>query len=200
MEHMDFLLDKFVQVFPMFQPSASEIEKREDRRAACGGGPRPPPEDVTVRIVFEEFSVTLWAWSSRGGLIVLQGATAVDFDFLGLERVIPRLRRHSSESAEDDLCRRLLLLGAKWWDSSSRYGFFRLLDELPSALADLEDEREPWLTLRERRWVTVGWPSDPRGGLWVAEFDTSLPGIEEEDNLVPDNATSVLLARDMDER
>lgn len=197
---MDFLRDTFVQVFPQYQTSAAAIQKREKRRRQIGGGPRPPPDDVTLRIAFEETSLSLVAWPSRGGFIVLQRATAVDFDFLGFDRLNPPLRRHSSQSAEDDLCRRLLLLGAKWWDSLARYRFFRLLDILPSALTDKEEDREPWLTLRERRWVTVGWPSDPRGGLWVAEFDTSLPGIEEEDNLVPDNATSVLLARDMDER
>lgn len=93
-----------------------------------------------------------------------------------------------------------MLLGAKWWDSRSRYGFFRRLDVDAGAVADLGEDREPWLTLRERRWVAVGWPSGARGGLWVAEFDTNLPEIEEEDHLLPGDATCVLLARDMDER
>lgn len=184
----------------MDRSPAPAIQNREPRRARIGAPPGPPPIDATLRTVFEETSVSLWGWPSRGGLIVLQCATAVDFDFLGLERKKPPLRRHSSPSAEDDFCRRLLLLGAKWFDSRARYGFFRRLDVDPDAVAALEEDREPWLTRRERRWVAVGWPTAPPGALWVAEFDTNLPGIEEEDNLLPGDATCVLLARDMDER
>lgn len=121
---MDILRDTFSRVFPMYRSPAPAIPTREPRRAHIGAPPGPPPIDVTLRTVFEESSVSLWAWPSRGGLIVLQCATAVDFDFLGLDRGMPPLQRHSSPSAEDDFCRRLLLLGAKWWDSQ---GALRLL-------------------------------------------------------------------------
>jgi hypothetical protein len=53
--------------------------------------------------------------------------------------------------------------------------------------------------MREKRWVKVGWPST--GGLWVSEFDTVWGGVDEEENLPPDEGLArVTLARTMDER
>jgi hypothetical protein len=65
----------------------------------------------------------------------------------------------------------------------------------------LENSEAPEPTTMERRWVSVGWPSEPdqRGGLWVAEFDTTMYGIQEEHSLVPSAAVKVTLARTMDE-
>jgi hypothetical protein len=59
---------------------------------------------------------------------------------------------------------------------------------------------EPPPTMREKRFVKVGWPST--GGLWVAEFDTTFAGVDEEDNLLPDDlgAARLQMARTMDER
>lgn len=202
--NMNQLRDALAQLFPIYQsqnpPQAPAISNCKSFRARIGAPPGSPRTDPTRRIVFDESTVSLRAWPSRGGLIVLECATSVDFDFLGLDPLKPVLRRSSSQSAEDDFCKQLLLLGAKWWDSESRYGFIRRLDLDPNAVMDLEEDREPWPTLRERRWVKVGWPSHPQGALWVAEFDTNLPGIEEEDNLLPVDAALVILARNMDER
>lgn len=68
---------------------------------------------------------------------------------------------------------------------------------------------EPPPTMREKRWVKVGWPStaassheEQRAGLWVSEFDTTFSGVDEEENLLPNDegAGRLTLARTMDER
>ncbi|OIW30176.1 hypothetical protein CONLIGDRAFT_714572 [Coniochaeta ligniaria NRRL 30616] len=157
---------------------------------------RFPP---TLRVNFVEDAVDVWGWPSRGGVVVLRRATAVDFDFLGLDPVDPPPLRDRDQDAEDALCRRLLLLGAKWFDSDERRGF----------VADLEDDddygEQPPPTLMERRWVAVAYPDGRRGpegggGVWVAEFDTVMRGLLEEDNPVPENAPQVQLARNMAEK
>jgi len=64
----------------------------------------------------------------------------------------------------------------------------------------MDSEHPP--TMREKRWLKVGWPST--GGLWVSEFDTTWGGVDDEDNLyyeVVEKQPSLLrLARTMDER
>jgi hypothetical protein len=59
---------------------------------------------------------------------------------------------------------------------------------------------EPPPTMREKRFVKVGWPST--GGLWVTEFDTTFAGVDEEDNLLPydQGAARLRMAQTMDER
>lgn len=59
---------------------------------------------------------------------------------------------------------------------------------------------EPSPTMREKRFIRVGWPST--GGLWVAEFDTVFGGVDEEDNLLGEGqeTSRLQLARTMDER
>lgn len=54
--------------------------------------------------------------------------------------------------------------------------------------------------MREKRLIKVGWPST--GGVWIAEFDTTWAGVDEEDNLVPEGEElgQLRMARTMDER
>jgi hypothetical protein len=75
------------------------------------------------RVVFLCNTVSVWAWPSRGGLIVLECVTPVDLDFLGLDLIRLRLERDPDQDAEDRLCQQLLRLGAKWFDSPERYQF-----------------------------------------------------------------------------
>jgi hypothetical protein len=111
----------------------------------------------------------------------------------------PQELRFKSQEAEDEFCKRLLHLGAKWWDSRDRYGFIcSVLDLLPMAFDALENDREPWPTMYERRWISVAWPST--GGLWVGEFDTTMFEPVEDDNIVPFERARLLLARTMDEK
>ncbi|KAB5533641.1 hypothetical protein GE09DRAFT_1144627 [Coniochaeta sp. 2T2.1] len=164
---------------------------------------RFPP---TRRVNFVDDAVEVWGWPSRGGVVVLRRVTAVDFDFLGLDPVDPPRLRDRDQDAEDALCRRLLLLGAKWFDSDERRGFVAgLEDGDDSDVEGLMEGEQPAPTLMERRWVAVAYPDGRRGpegggGLWVAEFDTVMVWLLEEDNLVPAEAPQVQLARNMAEK
>lgn len=167
-------------------------------RSNCG---QTCPYDSTVRALFTDNNASIYAWPSRGGVIILDDAEAIDFEFLGLNPLDPPEKRLEDQSAEDPFCQRLLLLGAKWWDSEARYS---VVEHLKAGIARADGafivEREPPPTMREKRFVKVGWPST--GGFWVAEFDTTFAGVNEEDNLLPDDegAARLRMARTMDER
>ena len=157
-------------------------------------------------------------------MIILEEATHVDFDFLGLSTSDPPLKRdrgrHEPDDNKDDtdaamvkedvFCQRLLLLGAKWWDSEARHRFVARVGagEGP-AVKDVEEGRVEEATLRERRWIKVAWEgataaapgaAGGSGGFWVLDYDTNMLGILEEENLVPEDAGKVGLARSMEER
>ena len=156
---------------------------------------------------------TIYAHPSRGGVIVLSPAYVPDFYFLGLDPLNPPLQNFlvtvrpieaktpitSGPEAEDDFARRLLLLGAKWYDSEARFNILTEMESLAFGIAEEnqqkpEDEirvdsswrmsEQPPPTRREKRRISVGWPSEG-GGVWVAEYDTSWFGVDEDDNLEP---------------
>ena len=60
-----------------------------------------------------QFSVTFYAWPSRGGLVIKNDANAVDLMFLGMDRLNPRLNRDDDQEAEDAFARKLLIIGGK---------------------------------------------------------------------------------------
>jgi hypothetical protein len=74
------------------------------------------PKHTTRTTIFTDY-ITLLGYPSRGGLIVLERADAVDFNFLNLSRLSPPLTRATDPKTEDEFCQRLLLPGAKWFDS-----------------------------------------------------------------------------------
>jgi hypothetical protein len=197
------LLDAGMQnITQLFEPNTLNRIFQPDRRLRTGpicATPRPPLP--MRRFVYLSDSVSLWAWPSRGGLIVLERVTIVDIGFLGIDPVNPRLNRDPDQDAEDQFCQQLLLLGAKWFDSLQRYEFVAGIadDDEQCALA-LEAGAVEQLSPMERRWFCVGIPSDGGGGIWVADFDTTLSYFQDKHNLVPEDATKVLLARTMDER
>lgn len=121
--------------------------------------------------------------------------------FRGLSPLDPPVKRLDNQAAEDAFCQRLLLLGAKWWDSEARY---LAVVQLKVYVGRADDaprmDVEPQPTMREKRFVKVGWPST--GGLWVAEFDTTFAGVDEEGNLLPEDegAARLRMAWTMDER
>lgn len=162
--------------------------------------PRPRPRGPPERVVFLEDSVSVWAWPSRGGLIVLERATSLDFDYLGLSTVNPPLTRDEDKDAEDDLCQRLLQLGAKWFDSRERYGFVANVatGEEPEIEA-IENGEQPAPTAMERQWVSVAVKPDGTG-FWIAEYEVAMRGYQDKHNLVPRGATRVALARTMEEK
>ena len=95
-----------------------------------------------------------------------------------------------------------LLLGAKWWDSEERYSIVAQLELGGGPLVDgvFRVDEAPMSTMREKRFLKVGWPST--GGVWVAEFDTMFAGVDKEDNVFPDDngAAWLRMARTIEER
>lgn len=172
---------------------------------ACG---HLVPYDPTVRATFSDEKGDIYAWPSRGGVIILDNAQALDFEFVGLDPLDPPAHREHDQGAEDEFCQRLLLLGAKWWDSEERYFFVAGLEQIANGYTSaryghrdgsFRNVSRPSPTMREKRCIRVGWHS--AGGLWVSEFDTTWAGVDEEDNLPPDEGLArVNLARTMDER
>jgi len=158
------------------------------------------PYDSTIRTSFGEHEVSIYAWPSKGGVIILNKADAIDFEFLGLNPLDPPIERLPDQNAEDEFCQRLLLLGAKWWDSEARYSIIVAIEEGHTRAGDgsFRVADQPRATMREKRFVKVGWPST--GGLWVAEYDTALTSVDEEDNELTQATSWLQMARTMDER
>lgn len=171
-------------------------------------GPFPQPalsrlghDPAGRRIVFNDGTITIWGWPSRGGVIALERATALDFEFLGLDAVDLAMSRDADQDTEDALCQRLLLLGAKWLDSSRRRAFVAGVaedDDRDISALDAGEEEPP--NRMERRWVSVAFEPESKGGFWVADFDTAMRGMQEKHNLVPEGAARVQLARTMSEK
>jgi hypothetical protein len=166
----------------------------------CGPG---NPYDSSIRTMFTDTEAHIYAWPSKGGVIILNSADAVDFDFLSLDPLDPPSQRLSDQTAEDAFCQRLLLLGAKWWDSEARYDIVSAIEDeaqgIPRTL-DFKIGEEPPPTMREKRLTRVAWPST--GGVWVADFDTTWAGVDDPENLLPYDAETgqLKMARTMDER
>ncbi|KAL3424562.1 hypothetical protein PVAG01_03843 [Phlyctema vagabunda] len=79
------------------------------------------PFDSNAPSCFDDTQASIYAWPSRGGVIILNRADAMDFEFLGLDPLDTPLERLKDQNAEDVLSQRLLLLGEKWWDSEAQY-------------------------------------------------------------------------------
>jgi hypothetical protein len=195
--HSDFL------GLPAYIHSKLHPSNPNARRAiVCGPTPPPPPPPLPrnrttpPRIEYTRHTLHIHAYPSKGGLITLSPATFLDLDFLGLDPLNPPRKRLANQDAEDAFCRRLLLLGAKWWDSAERCRFVTALQEEEGwgdAAAEVEVGAQPGPTARERCWISVAWPAS--GGIWVSEFEAGTQG-----EGVPEDVVLVRLARSMDER
>lgn len=188
----------------LFNPNALLDPMDPRRPPVCRGGPRCP-YDPSVRTVFTDIDAIIFAWPSRGGVIILDAAEAIDLEFLGFNPLEPPLNRLDDQAAEDQFCQLLLLLGAKWWDSEARFSLVSAMEagtagnfRVDNALY-IDDQPPP--TMREKRLIKAGWPSTG-GGVWIAEFDTTWAGVDEEDSLLPDDEEigRLKMARTMDER
>lgn len=195
--------DTILDYFPHIPDSAvrrgrNYISPPPRTQTCCG---EKCPYDSTVRAKFVDNDASIYSWPSRGGVIVLDNAEAIDFEFLGLNPLDPPVERLNNQAAEDALCQRLLLLGAKWWDSEARYLAVAQLGVYGARVESVSRmDAEPQPTIREKSFVKVGWPST--GGLWVTKFDTTFAGVDEEDNLLPEHegVARLRMARTMDER
>ncbi len=195
----NYIPNAFSRFFPN-QVAGSAARPSPPKEYHCGPG---YPYNPSVRTGFTDTEAHIYAWPSKGGVIILNSANAIDFEFLGLDPLDPPSQRLSSQAAEDAFCQRLLLLGAKWWDSEARYDIVSAIEDEAQGITrslDFNSEEEPPPTMREKRLIKVAWPS--AGGVWVAEFDTTWAGVDEEDHLLPDDADvgRLTLARTMDER
>ena len=180
------LMDTRSRFFSQITNPSAHSDQMASPRATYACGPTYPYYS-SVRTDFSDIEARIYAWPSRGGVIVLNTAEAIDFEFLGLNPLEPPLQRLENQAAEDAFCQRLLLFGAKWWDSEARYSIISTLEAGAAAKSRVDrafdvDEQPPPI-IREKHLIKVGWPST--GGLWVAEFDTTWAGVDEEDNLVP---------------
>ncbi|GIZ48741.1 hypothetical protein CKM354_001179100 [Cercospora kikuchii] len=166
---------------------------------ACGP---TSPYQPWIRTSIGDGFIGIRGWPSRGGMIALDDATAVDFEFLDMNPLDPPLRRDTNQTSEDEFCQQLLLLGAKWYDSEERYQHVGQVQfAVENVLGKHENgEGSTPPTARESRWICVGWPST--GGLWVAEFDMTWAFDFDEEDLPPSELAlaRVRLARTMDER
>ena len=184
----------------MTSPAPSEISDNPRKGLGVLTNTYDASRDFTRRCCFATPDITIYGWPSKGGVIILDNATAPDFEYLGLDRLHPVMKRYEKPDDEDAFCEQILLLGAKWWSSYARYSLLKgaELHEEDSILL-LEEGEEPEPELKERLWVRVAWPSS--GGLVVSEFDTTLYGYDpDSDNFVPDDENRLRLCRDMDEK
>lgn len=140
---------------------------------------------------------------------MLEEFEAMDYEFLGLNPLDPPTKREENQDAEDAFCQRLLHLGAKWWDIEERAFYVGTVEAEGKGIGygsvtghgdgSFRDVTRPPPTMREKRWVKVGWRST--GRLWVSEFETTWSTVDEEENLAPEEGLArVKLARSMDER
>lgn len=175
--------------------------------------PAPKPYHATRRIVFNDHTLSIFAYPSRGGVIVFEHATALDFEFLGLDSTNLCMWRDHNQDDEDALCQRLLLLGAHWYDSEDRMAFISELIENPQPGEDaIKAGTQPGPSIMERTWVSVAFPNGPEGGFWVLELDSGMWGYprpspsykqpleEREKNykpIRPGHAAMIRLAKDV---
>lgn len=171
-------------------------------RLRIGGSSTPKPNFPTKRTVYCDNKIKVYGWPSRGGLVVLDRVTLVDFDFLGFDTVSPPLKRDRDQDAEDEVCKRLLLLGATWFDSQDRYDIVAAVeDDFDPLILKIKSGEAPAPTKTERRWVEVGYPSESQGGgLWVAEYDNPVFGPPWQGPPIPGEDVHLLLARNMEEK
>lgn len=146
-------------------------------------------------------NIVLHGWPSRGGVIILEDATAPDFDTLHLDPLDPPLRRDPDQDAEDAFCRSLLRLGATWWDSKARHDFVGAIEDgVEEAHEALDADESLRPTSRERLWVRIAWPTHTPGALCVLACETTVGKRRGDEKVRPRHYGIISLARTMDER
>jgi hypothetical protein len=158
----------------MLSLGQSERSSNHPRRNIHPGRiPTPLPSRGNEQARLEIFPdhVSVLAWPSQGGFVMIEDATGLDFQFLNINPLEPPTQRDRDQNAEDAFAKRLLLIGGKWWENEDRYQLFKQVYPKGcggTAQMETPDRVKP-LTERERRFTAIGWPST--GGLWVSEFE-----------------------------
>ena len=111
-----------------------------------------PDKEPTERIEFLNLgrSNFVMGWPSVGGIIIAESVQSVELDFLGIDRFMPAQRSYN-QTEEDAFCRKLRLVGGKWWES---YWDYRLVEN-----------KSRQMTMEESQVLYLGRPKD--GGVWV---------------------------------
>ena len=164
-------------------------------RKQLGAPKKRHPPDHNDRTCFFYDTISIRGWPSRGGLIVLRPITAVEYEFLGLDVINPSLYRDSNQDAEDQFCQRLLSLGAKWYDSLSRYRFIYAVEkneEREVTALETGEECVCMPSAMECQWISVGYPSGEAGGLWVAEYEINMYGMPCRQEVASDVVVSII--------
>lgn len=97
-------------------------------------------------------------WQTKLGYYELWPCFAVELDFLGLDHQLQTVKRPENATDEEELCRRLRLLGAEYWQSEEHQIWAELTSENTVEIENLK--------------FFVGWPA--RGGVWVLKTTVRL--------------------------
>ncbi|KAL3427470.1 hypothetical protein PVAG01_00979 [Phlyctema vagabunda] len=95
-------------------------------------------------------------WPSVGGIIVAEFVPSVELDFLGLDR-FTAVERSYNQTEEDEFCRKLRLIGGKWWSS-----YWDFIETTQYQMRKMTPEEEQVLYL--------GWPAKG-GGVWIIRLE-----------------------------
>jgi hypothetical protein len=81
-----------------------QIDTRIERNyiLSVGCGPKAYTHQKD-RKIFSDLGCKLYAWSSRGVVVIKDNADAVDLMFLGIDRLDPQLGSNDDQEAEDAL-------------------------------------------------------------------------------------------------
>lgn len=121
----------------------------------------PAPHDPSQeRMEVTDNDIRIYGWPSKGGCITLEHVDAVDFNFVGLDRIYLSYNKFQDQQEEDVFCQRMLLLGGKWWSSFERRDlFYRVATDDEYAITDMKNDPQLVFNAQERLWIAVGWPS-----------------------------------------
>lgn len=131
---------------------ATSMEARSNNDISC---PTDDPNRYSTRerTRFQSYFPKVFGFPSSGGVLMLPLDIAVA-GYLGIPR-LEIVHRALDPVEEDAFCRRLRLLGAKWWESEytrarKRFGMEKMTEE------------------EEKEGITVGWPGkEVEGGVWI---------------------------------
>lgn len=79
----------------MRTPASRRGDPNAKKRLVCGGRANTSSDKPLPRIAYSYETVSVYGWPSRGGVIILEDATHVDFEFLGLSTTDPPLTLQS---------------------------------------------------------------------------------------------------------
>jgi hypothetical protein len=68
-------------------------------------------KDAKARLVLINSTILIFGYPSRDGITVFDSASPTNFDFLGLDKLDPPMRRHQICEEGDGFRQKLLLLG-----------------------------------------------------------------------------------------